>query len=209
MRSANKKTFFGDFSFEVGNEVYAPAEDTFFFAENLRVKKGSRVVDMGTGSGILGILAAEQAETVLAVDINPFAIQCAKQNAAVNNVSCNMFFLRGDLFTSLAPSVTFNLILFNAPYLPSDRDDYKSWLGRAWAGGTTGREVIDRFISQAPQHLAEKGEILLVQSNLANLQETKEKFQRSGMKADAVATLSLPFFETLYLLKVTFLSVFQ
>jgi release factor glutamine methyltransferase len=117
-----------------------------------------------------------------------------------------MSFLRGDLFNSLATSVNFDLILFNAPYLPSDRDDYKSWLGFAWAGGTTGREVIDRFISQAPQHLAEKGEILLVQSNLANFQETKEKFRSLGMKADTVATLNLPFFETLFLLKVTFKS---
>jgi len=169
MHSSCKKAFFGSFVFDVCDEVYEPAEDSFLFAENLRVKRGSRVLDMGTGSGILGILAAEQAGAVLAVDINPFAIRCTKQNAKRNLTQANMYFLQGDLFAAVTQSVKFDLILFNAPYLPSEKDEEDSWLGRSWTGGITGREVIDRFISQAPMHLEEKGEILLLQSNLAKV----------------------------------------
>ena len=42
-------------------DVYEPAEDSFLFAENLDVEKGAQVLDVGTGCGILGILAAEKA----------------------------------------------------------------------------------------------------------------------------------------------------
>ena len=205
MHSANKKAFFGEFVFEVCEEVYEPAEDSFLFAENLRVKAGARVLDMGTGSGILGILAAKQASEVIAVDMNPYAIQSAKQNAKRNSRQSNMNFLQGDLFTPLTEEAKFDLILFNSPYLPSEQGEDATWLGRAWAGGATGRQVIDRFISQAPQYLEENGEILLMQSNLANVEQTQEKFLAYGLKTETVASLNLPFFEILFLLKATFL----
>jgi release factor glutamine methyltransferase len=205
MHSANKKVFFGDFVFEVCKEVYEPAEDSFLFAENLRVEAGARVLDMGTGSGILGVLAAKQASEVIAVDVNPYAIQSAKQNAKRNSCQSNMNFLQGDLFTPLTEEAKFDLILFNSPYLPSEQGEDATWLGRAWAGGKTGRQVIDRFISQAPQHLEEKSEILLMQSNLANVEQTQEQFLAYGLKTETVASLNLPFFEILVLLKATFL----
>jgi release factor glutamine methyltransferase len=203
MNSPNKKTFFEDFAFEICDEVYEPAEDSFLFAENLRVKKGARVLDMGTGSGILGIIAAKQASEVLAVDINPFAVSCAKQNAKHNKVR-NMAFLRGDLFTPLAQEAKFDLILFNSPYLPSEKGEEETWLGRAWAGGATGRQVIDQFILETAHHLEKNGEIMLMQSNLANIEETKEKFNSHEMKTEVAATLDLPFFETLTLIRAAF-----
>jgi release factor glutamine methyltransferase len=205
MHSANKKAFFGDYVFEVCENVYEPAEDSFLFAENLLVKAGASVLDMGTGSGILGILAAKQASEVIAMDVNPYAIRCAKQNAKRNNCQRNMNFLQGSLFTPLTEEAKFDLILFNSPYLPSEQGEDATWLGRAWAGGTTGRQVIDRFISQALQHLEGKGEILLMQSNLANVEQTQEQFLAYGLKTETVASLNLPFFETLVLLKATFL----
>jgi release factor glutamine methyltransferase len=206
MHSANKKTFFEDFVFDVSNEVYEPAEDSFLFAENLQVKKNTRVLDMGTGSGILGIIATKQASEVFTVDVNPYAIRCAKQNAKRNCVDGKMSFLQGDLFAPLAETVKFDVILFNSPYLPSETGEDSSWLGRAWAGGTTGRKVIDRFILETPYHLEKNGEILLMQSTLADIEETKKKFLFLEMKTELVATLDLPFFDTLLLLKVTFLS---
>ena len=80
----------------------------------------------------------------------------------------------------------------------------ESWIGRAWAGGTTGRKVIDRFISTASKHLEQSGEIFLMQSNLANIEETQEKFLSIGLKTEVVASLRLAFFETLIMLKASF-----
>jgi release factor glutamine methyltransferase len=205
MHSASKKAFFGDIVLEVCDQVYEPAEDSFLFAENLHVGAGARVLDMGTGSGLLGIVAAKQgASEVVAVDINPHAVKCAKQNAQRNDAAGKLAFLQGDLFAPLAENVKFDLILFNAPYLPSERGEEESWLWRAWSGGITGRQVVDKFIAQAPRHLERDGEILLMQSNLAGVEETKARFQAAGLNTENLVQRNLPFFETLFLLKAIF-----
>jgi release factor glutamine methyltransferase len=204
MHSPIRKAYFGDYVFAVCENVYEPAEDSFLFAENLRVNDGEQVLDMGTGCGILGILSAKNAREVVAVDVNPNAVRCAKQNAFFNNVQDNIAFLLGDLFTLLSETEEFDVILFNAPYLPAEEVEANSWLGRAWAGGATGRQIIDQFISQAPAHLKRTGRILLMQSTLANVEETQLKFAEHHMNAQVVADLALPFFETLVLLKATF-----
>lgn len=52
------------------------------------IKKGDKVLDIGTGSGILGIAALKLgAESVTAVDIDPLAVKIAKENAALNGFS--------------------------------------------------------------------------------------------------------------------------
>ena len=201
MRSSIKKAFFCNHVFDVWENVYEPAEDSFLFADHLRVHEGARVLDMGTGCGLLGMLAAKKASEVVAVDVNPHAVRCARHNAVANRLSGKMAFVQGDLFTFLKEAEVFDLILFNAPYLPSENSETGFWLGRAWAGGATGRQVIDRFISQAPSHLKRTGQIFLMQSTLANVKETQLAFARRGLSVEVAANLALPFFEELVLLK--------
>ncbi len=197
----NKRTYFGNCVFDVNDNVYEPAEDSFLFAENLDVPKGAQVLDVGTGSGILSILAAEKARNVLTIDLNPYAVQCAKENAKINHMLEKMSFMQADLLTALNENAKFELILFNAPYLPAAENETDSWIGRSWAGGINGRQVIDRFISQAPSHMKTKGRILLMQSTLANVEETINKFVELGLKATIKAERKLPFFETLTLIE--------
>ncbi len=203
MTSSAKRVYFGDYVFVVDENVYEPAEDSFLFAENLEVDAGERVLDMGTGCGILGVLAAKKAQEVIAVDVNPYAVRCAKANAGFNNVRGKLTFVQGDLFTWLSENATFDVILFNAPYLPADERESDSWINRAWAGGVRGRQIIDRFISDVPKHLARWGRVLLMQSTLADVDETLRRFARCHLNAKVVAECSLPFFETVVLIEVT------
>jgi len=201
MSSLVKRVYFANYVFDVYPDVYEPAEDSFIFAENLAVDLGDYVLDMGTGCGILGIVAAEKASHVVAVDLNPKAVRCAKENAKRNGVAAKMSFIQGDLFTPLNTDAKFDLILFNAPYLPSERWEGKTWIERAWAGGVNGRAVLDRFLRDFPNHLKADGRLLLMQSTYANLEKTFEMLRAQGFKVEIIAEQAAPFFETIVLIK--------
>jgi release factor glutamine methyltransferase len=198
-----KRVCFQNLAFDITEDVFEPSEDSFLFAENLDVYPDYDVLDLGTGCGILGILAAQKAKHVLAVDINPYALSCAKQNAVFNRVQANMGFLRSDLLSALDAGVLFDLIMFNAPYLPSEPQEIETWLGRAWAGGPTGRDVVDCFIPQAVAHLKSSGRIFLLQSSLTGLELTFQKFCDCGLSAVVRAESKLPFFETIHLIEAS------
>jgi len=197
----SSRVAFGDHVFNVSENVYEPAEDSFLFAENLDVRSGCKVVDIGTGCGILGVIAAKKAGNVVAIDVNPFAVKCAKNNAEMNGVAHHMSFIQGDMFSPLRTKRQFDLILFNAPYLPSEENEKNSWIERAWAGGVSGRNIIDTFLCEAPKHLKSGGEIMLMQSTLSNVEQTLSNLGERGLDANVIAKQDLPFFESIILVR--------
>ena len=195
MKSSKKQVFYGDLVFQVFEKVYEPAEDSFLAADSLTqvVKESDTVLDIGTGCGILAIIAAKKAQKVIATDINPHAVKCAKLNAENNHVDSKIEVRLGDLFQPIQKTEKFNVNVFNAPYLPSSQREEKTWIGRAWAGGPAGRRLIDRFIVEAPHHLKRNGKILLVQSSLADIDETLRKFQEANLEAKLIAEKKVAF----------------
>lgn len=193
MKSFERKTFFDEGTFYVLKDVYETAEDTYLLAENLLVNEDDVVLDLGTGCGILGILAAKKARKVVAVDINPHAVRCAKMNAKLNGVMEKMDIRLGNLFEVVKKKERFSLILFNAPYVPTEKGEQKTWIGRSWAGGPTGRQVVDEFISQASSYLRKDGRILLVQSTLSNVDETLRRLEKEELLAKVIAEKKVAF----------------
>ena len=193
MNSPKRKIFFDNYVFYVLKDVYEPAEDTFLLAENLVVNQNDVVLDVGTGCGILGILAAKKAKKVVSVDVNPHAVSCTQMNAKLNGVAGKMDVRLGNLFEPVGGNEKFDVIVFNAPYLPLERSEQKTWIERAWAGGPSGMELGDQFISEAPCYLMEKGKIVLVQSTLSNVDETIRKLGEEGLRAVIVAKKKVAF----------------
>jgi release factor glutamine methyltransferase len=111
----------------------------------------------------------------------------------------------GDLLEPISCTEKFSMIVFNAPYLPSTRDEQRSWKSRAWAGGPKGRRIIDRFIKDAPDYLETKGKILLVQSTLSDVEKTLRKFRIMGLGAKVVAEKKVAF-ETIVVIQASHLS---
>ncbi|WP_010167946.1 50S ribosomal protein L11 methyltransferase [Candidatus Epulonipiscium viviparus] len=66
------------------------------------LKKSNRVLDVGTGSGILGIVAAKLGASVLGVDIDPMSVKVAIENVAINGVADDMAVVQGDLLEVVA-----------------------------------------------------------------------------------------------------------
>ena len=75
------------------------------------VHEGERVLDMGTGSGVNAILAARKGAQVLAVDINPQAVEAARANAERNGVSHIVEVRGSDVFSEVHGR--FDVIVFD------------------------------------------------------------------------------------------------
>jgi len=199
-RSNTKVVFFEGKSFNVFEDVYEPAEDTLLLAENLGVGCDEIVLDVGTGCGILAVISALKARRVLAIDVNPHAVRCTILNAEAYRVSEKMDVVRGDLFEPFKEGGVFDLILFNAPYVPTEEEEEKEWADRAWSGGKTGRKLIDPFVTHTSQYLKEGGRILLVQSTLSDVEQTLMELKKQGFAARILAEKK-DFFETITLIE--------
>lgn len=162
-------------------QVYEPSEDTFLLAENLKVREGDIALDMGTGTGIIALLMAKKARFVLGVDVNPLAVELARENAKLNGIT-NIEFRQSDLFENVEGK--FDIITFNAPYLPGEPEEPIDF---ALVGGETGREVLDRFLEEFPHYLKENGVVQIVQSSITGIEETLKKLEFKGFITEITA----------------------
>ena len=168
--------------------VFQPPSDAWLLAayiEREQLAERAAVLDLCTGSGMLAIAAAlNGAAHVTAVDISRRAVAAVKLNAWINRVRTRA--LRGDLFEPVRGR-RFDLIVSNPPYLPGDiRALPRRGLARAWEGGRTGREFIDRIAAQAREHLTPGGQLLLTYSTVCGEPKTLEALASGGLRAEVV-----------------------
>jgi len=114
----------------------------------------SRMVDVGTGSGVIALtLAAEfPAAEIVGVDISEDALMLARENAERLNLTDRVRFLRSNLFENVQPN--FDLIVANLPYVSTeDRQKLSREVLRdpeaALFAGPRGDELVRQLIAQA------------------------------------------------------------
>jgi release factor glutamine methyltransferase len=142
---------------------------------------GSRVLDLGSGSGACGIAAARRGCSVVAVDINPAAVRCTKINALLNDAVVDV--RQGDLFAPVHGE-RFDVVLFNPPYyrgVPRDAIDH------AWRSP----DVIERFSATLGTHLNPGGHALVVLSSDGEQSSFLDALHSAGFRSRVAAQRDL------------------
>jgi len=180
--------------------VYSPEEDSYLLEKVVKevVGPGMKVLDMGTGSGIQAIAASDAgARTVLAVDVDAQALDFVAKEVEKKEIK-NIRIKQSDLFTELGEHDTFDVIIFNAPYLPDDEHDPDLALD----GGEEGHELITQFLEGAAAHLEKEGVILLLFSTQSGIAQVMDAILNNGFVAEEKAKEAM-FFEGLYVYQLT------
>ena len=187
-----------DFIINTHDNVYVPAEDSYLLADNLEIKEGQSVLEIGTGSGIVAMYASRLTDRITVTDINFDACELARKNFMDNGIE-DIEILFGNLFEPVE-NRKFDVILFNTPYLPTEEGEVlDDTINYAFDGGLNGRKVIDVFLNEVGNHLNDGGIVQLIQSSLSGNEETLEKLDGLGFIAEIAASEHF-FFEDITLI---------
>lgn len=170
-----------------------PFEDSYLLSKELELylknleNKNIKILDMGSGSGI-------QAKTCSSLGIKKSNILCADINQETIELLKKQKFktIHTDLFKKI--KAKFDLIIFNAPYLPEDKYDRKA----DTTAGKRGYEIILKFLKQAKQHLNKEGAILLLFSSLSKPNIILKTAKKLDLKSKKLTEENMGFFETLF-----------
>lgn len=150
-------------------DIKGPSFFSTYLLENTEVKEGETVLDMGTGSGIQAIYAAENASHVLAVDIEERAIRNAMINARRHGVEDKITVRKSDLFNNIMPEEKFDVIITSIPF-PWDENSQGFW------------KLQERFFNDVGNHLNPDGRIYFLSGLLDNLPYTRELIEKNNLK---------------------------
>ncbi len=157
--------------FLVNESVLIPRQDTGVLVRSAlahihKQNKKIKVLDLGTGSGIIAVtLALESPDaSVTAADKSAQAIETARANAERLGASGKITFIESDLFGSLTEK--FDMIVSNPPYIkteaiPSLQREIQFEPRLALDGGTDGTDLIRKILQGAPSFLNAGGILMM------------------------------------------------
>ncbi len=160
---------FWRFDLAVTPDTLVPRPETELLVElalaRIPVDAGTRVADLGTGSGAIALAIAQERPlaTVVATDRSAGALEVARGNAAALGVG-NVLFRAGDWLQPLAGE-RFDVIASNPPYIADDdahlrQGDLRFEPRDALASGVDGLDAIRAIVRDAPAHLRPGGWLL-------------------------------------------------
>ena len=184
-------TEFMGLPFKVTGDVLIPRQDTETLVEDaltvmesgtlrrepvIEPKKTWDVLDLGTGSGAIGISLVKYAPEIgvkinmTISDISKDALNIAKENAKINGVEKSIKVVEGDLFApfgGILGTKKFDMIISNPPYIPRDiigtlqREVKDHEPSLALDGGEDGLDIYRRIAESLPNHLKKDGVVML------------------------------------------------
>jgi release factor glutamine methyltransferase len=141
----------------------------------MEVKESDKVLDMGTGSGIQAIFAASKSKDVTAVDVNPFAVDCAKMNVQLNGFSSRVKVMESNLFENVEGK--FDLVIFDPPYRwTKPRDEWEI------CSADEGYMTLQTFLAKVKDYLTSNGRVLMSFGTSGDLAYFKVLIRKNGFK---------------------------
>ena len=186
---------FGPMELKVGEATFRPSTISSLLADALDFERGSTVVDVGTGSGILSIIAAKLgAERVFGVDAAEGTVEVGTANAEAHGVSDRVVFAQGDMFDPLDPDLEADVVIGDVSGIPDDIASASGWFPSGLAGGPTGAELPMRMIEESKRLLRKGGRLFLptgsLQDETSILDRAKSVF--GSMRQLAERNIPLP-----------------
>lgn len=179
----------------VDSKVYPPSFTTRLIAENLPNLYGLDVLDLGTGSGILAIVASKLgARKIIATDVSRRALENASINLKINSVE-NVELMYGSLYQPVE-NEKFDIIISNPPMTPS----IQPFPRYTW-GGANGRMILDRVILDASKHLKKNGRLIIPTISLVGIEKTWMLLNLLGFKVKVLGYGWKPFGKKLIKIK--------
>ncbi len=205
--------------------VYPPSDDTYLiidhfkkeinenFFDGLPIINVKKILDMGTGTGVIALFFQEIKKyiskftsKIYASDISDVAIRCAMLNERTNNYRDSITFIISDLFRKFPPQLqhSFDIIVFNPPYLPSISYKENNIIRRRtdsnWDGGERGFELFLEFLRQVKDFLNSDQNyyIYYISSSSTDLSQLNEELEILGFQ-NCVLNKRHVFFEDILL----------
>ena len=144
------------------------------------VRPGERVLDMGTGSGVNGILAARNGAAVVAVDINPVALDAARANAVRNGVDDRITVQHSDVFSTVEGR--FDVMVFDPPFRWFRPRDLLET-----AMTDEGYRAMTTFFRQVRQHLTSGARMLIFFGTTGDIGYLRGLIEQEHFTAEVVA----------------------
>ena len=124
---------------------------------------------------------------MVALDINPRAVNAAADNSRTNGLGDRVTALRSDLMSALALGFQFDVIISNPPFFPGEPRDIAD---RAWVAGPGYRDIASLF-EQARQRLKPSGTMYVLLSSDSDLHFLGQLIAKAGFRARIATAFSI------------------
>ncbi|WP_455202570.1 methyltransferase [Kaarinaea lacus] len=155
--------------FRVNPDVRPITINGLYLLEHSKVNEGEEVLDLGTGSGVHAVFAAEKAKRIVATDIYAPAVENAKVNAQLHDVDDKIDFRVGDLFEPVDDDEKFDVFFVNINF-PFESDNNKR------------NELHERLFAEIRQYMKPNARIYYQTSFVKNIPYILDMLDRNRFR---------------------------